>query len=734
MSLEYHPDRRSGDPEAERIFKLIQQSYEILSDPSERKKHDDWIAQKEGKTTQQRRSQDEEKDGKNRERDTKKENKSNYTTVRKTSYFSPAFVVFLIFAIGSTYQMWEWSRTGAIEDFLDQYLDRKIETVSTSSDSIVTDSNEVVTTAPVIESRRLPFRITEFITSLMSSDEQEPEVTPEKIISSEVIETEQIINDVTVAETSENLFADALLDFYEKANGDDWIYRSNWGVGDYCSWYGITCRDGKVVELVLEDNRVSGEISSKIGILTSLERLILDNSPFRNTPSRYEGLKGEIPSSIGLLAELRVLRLSNNSLSGNIPSIKNLAKLERLELLNNQELIGPIPKGLENFAELEVLDLSSNRLTGMISGNLSKLTKLRYLGLQSNNFVGEIPPELGDLSNLTLLGLGRNNLTGTIPVSFAKLTKLERLFLQNNALTGKVPQFIRRKEFDYLDISGNNFDEEPTDSIREALLDLYEKANGDDWKDNTNWGSGDYCSWYGITCKEGEVVEIRLDRNNLKGTISNKIGDLTSLTHLRLSHGEMRGSIPASIGNLTNLETLGLDNNGGLTGEIPSEIGSLAKLRNLWLSNNQLNGELPSELIKLTSIWDLQLRDNQFSGRVFPLLKEMKDLFFLLLGRNNFSGEIPQWIGERGKFTGLDLEDNKFTGSLPQELGNLTNLTSLYLGNNEFTGTIPSSFSQLTNLRHLMLQNNALTGKVPRSILQKKFDRFNISGNNFIED
>ena len=181
MSLEYHPDRRSGDPDAERIFKLIQQSYEILSDPFERKKHDDWIAQKEGK---------------NRERDTKKENKSNYTTVRKTRYFSPAFVVFLIFAIGSTYQMWEWSRTGAIEDFLDQYLDRKIETVSTSSDSIVADSNEVVTTAPVIESRRLPFRITEFITSLMSSDEQEPEVTPEKIISPEVIDSLNTLNEM----------------------------------------------------------------------------------------------------------------------------------------------------------------------------------------------------------------------------------------------------------------------------------------------------------------------------------------------------------------------------------------------------------------------------------------------------------------------------------------------------------------------------------------------------------
>ena len=701
LSLEYHPDRRKGDPDADRIFKIIQNSYEILSDPVQRQKHDDWIKSQRDSSSNQ---------GHKKESSDTKKDEPQHT--KSASYSRP--LAFAVFVIISTVLMWSLGQSEQLDRFLSSFLVKK--------ESVVKEALEVTPLVP----KQVTILPSNTDSAVSIADTDSVSDIEAKVVVTESSNTTPIVSIDPIRE--------ALLDIYEKANGDDWIYRSNWGVGDYCSWYGITCRDGKVVELVLEDNRVSGEISSKIGILTTLERLILDNFPFRNTPSTYEGLKGEIPSSIGLLAELRVLRLSNNSLSGNIPSIKNLVKLKRLELINNRGLTGPIPEGIENFSELEVLGLSVNRLTGMISGNLSKLTKLRYLGLQSNNFVGEIPPELGDLSNLALLGLGGNNLTGTIPVSFAKLTKLERLFLQNNALTGKVPQFIRRKEFDYLDISGNNFDEEPTDSIREALRDLYEKANGDDWKDNTNWGSGDYCSWYGITCKEGEVVEIRLDRNNLKGTISNKIGDLTSLTHLRLSHGEMRGSIPASIGNLTNLETLGLDNNGGLTGEIPSEIGSLAKLRNLWLGNNQLHGELPSELIKLTSIWNLQLRNNQFSGRVFPLLKEMKDLSILLLGRNNFSGEIPQWIGERGKFTNLDLEDNKFTGSLPQELGNLTNLTSLYLGNNEFTGTIPSSFSQLTNLRHLMLQNNALTGKVPRSILQKKFDRFNISGNNFIED
>ena len=42
LALEYHPDRRKDDPEAERIFKLFK-SHNVLYDPDKRRAHDEWI-------------------------------------------------------------------------------------------------------------------------------------------------------------------------------------------------------------------------------------------------------------------------------------------------------------------------------------------------------------------------------------------------------------------------------------------------------------------------------------------------------------------------------------------------------------------------------------------------------------------------------------------------------------------------------------------------------------------
>jgi DnaJ-class molecular chaperone len=47
LSQKYHPDRNPDNPEAERIMKIINVSYEILSDPDKRKKHDVWILEQE---------------------------------------------------------------------------------------------------------------------------------------------------------------------------------------------------------------------------------------------------------------------------------------------------------------------------------------------------------------------------------------------------------------------------------------------------------------------------------------------------------------------------------------------------------------------------------------------------------------------------------------------------------------------------------------------------------------
>ena len=47
LSQKHHPDKNGGSPESQRMMKIINESYAVLSDPETRKKHDDWIRQQE---------------------------------------------------------------------------------------------------------------------------------------------------------------------------------------------------------------------------------------------------------------------------------------------------------------------------------------------------------------------------------------------------------------------------------------------------------------------------------------------------------------------------------------------------------------------------------------------------------------------------------------------------------------------------------------------------------------
>lgn len=51
LSQKYHPDNNQDDPHrAERIMKIINKAYEVLSDPDKRREHDAWIARQEAQT------------------------------------------------------------------------------------------------------------------------------------------------------------------------------------------------------------------------------------------------------------------------------------------------------------------------------------------------------------------------------------------------------------------------------------------------------------------------------------------------------------------------------------------------------------------------------------------------------------------------------------------------------------------------------------------------------------
>ncbi|XP_028058405.1 probable LRR receptor-like serine/threonine-protein kinase At1g63430 [Camellia sinensis] len=103
--------------------------------------------------------------------------------------------------------------------------------------------------------------------------------------------------------------------------------------------------------------------------------------------------------------------------------------------------------------------------------------------------------------------------------------------------------------------------------------------------------------------------------SSLKGFLSPKLGELSSLQELILHGNSLIGSIPKEIGMLKYLKVLDLGNN-QLSGPIPSELGSLTSLLKMNLQSNGLIGKLPSELGNLKYLEELRLDKNKLQGNV----------------------------------------------------------------------------------------------------------------------
>jgi len=263
---------------------------------------------------------------------------------------------------------------------------------------------------------------------------------------------------------------------------------------------------------------------------------------------------------------------------------------------------------------------------------------------------------------------------------------------------------------------------------RVALIALYNSTAGDNWSNSNQWKEpplhtdgfampGTENNWHGITLDAAETTVERIDLydNDLKGTISPELGNLTNLVSLQLSRNQLTGSIPPEIGNLSNLQGLYLSRN-ELTGSIPSQIGDLLHLLYLNLGDNQLTGSIPPEIGSLSNLQELYLGDNQLTGSIPSQIGNLTSLMRLYLSWNELTGSIPPEIGTLSNLQELHLEGHQLTGSIPSEIGNLTNLVYLYLAYNELTGSIPTEIGALSNLVRLQLYRNQLTGSIPSEI------------------
>ncbi len=578
---------------------------------------------------------------------------------------------------------------------------------------------------------------------------------------------------------------DALIALYNSTDGANWSNNTGWIDGaagtdcDVCNWYGVSCDgNGRVTQISLDNNQLSGSIPPALGDLSNLQFLnLIGNQLSGSIPPELGNLSalttlylfsnqlsgiiplelgnlsnliylslglnqlsGEIPSALGNLTNVNTIDIQVNQLSGSIPvELGNLTNLYFLALGNNT-LSGSIPTALTNLSNLGVLDLSLNQLTGGIPPGLGGLNNLQTLLLHDNQLTGTIPAELGSLSNLDYLTLNGNQLSGSIPPGLGNLSTLLEIYLNDNQLSGCIPSSfsVFCNNGTIVNLGGNaglpgggDFAAfcangaggcTPCHPDFDALMALYNSTDGANWNINTGWAEGaagldcDVCAWPGVVCDgNGRVTGLNGNSNNLTGPLPAEIGDLSQLQYLVLVGNNLSGSLPSTIGNLEQLILLYLNQN-NLSGTIPASFGNLDNLVDLGLTSNQFSGAIPPSIGDMESIEQLIFANNQLSGDIPPELGNLTTLQVLVLSGNMLSGEIPAEIGNLANLGGLSLSNNQLTGSIPPEIGSLSNLLGLYLDNNNLSGDIPAFWSNFPNLSTLALHNNQLSGSIPASL------------------
>jgi Leucine-rich repeat (LRR) protein len=234
-------------------------------------------------------------------------------------------------------------------------------------------------------------------------------------------------------------------------------------------------------DLLLDNNKIFGNIPNGIGNLINLQRLTMwqnklsGNIPFEigklqklqylalNTNDFY----GNIPSSIGNLTALIDLYLYENNFQGNILSLSKCQNLIILNLENNN-LSGLISSQIIGLSCSPILlYLSANQFTGVLPMEIGNFINLQELDVSENMLFGKIPTSLGSCVKLENLDMGKNHLEGIIPPSLESLRGLQYLDLSDNNLSGQIPKFLEQFVFlQFLNLSYNHFEGEvPTERV-----------------------------------------------------------------------------------------------------------------------------------------------------------------------------------------------------------------------------------------------------------------------------
>jgi len=456
----------------------------------------------------------------------------------------------------------------------------------------------------------------------------------------------------------------------------------------------------------------------------------------------FSAARGKFPKAVYLMPNLKRITATTAGIKRISSKIKNLTKLEYLDLEQNYDL-KKLPENIGDLKNLKTLNLSVCGLK-KLPKSICELTRLEALDLSSNKLT-RLPENLGNLTRLKELNLNANKLK-SLPESFQKLTQLKALELSQNRLKTLPEGISKLQKVKVAELWENRFNELPS----------------------------------GI-CELKYLTEITMFNNKLT-TLPEGIGELSNLRELSLSENSI-ASLPEAIGKLKKLEKLSLGNN-ALT-DLPDVLFGLVSLEELSLKDNQLK-ELPEQISQLLNLEELEIEGNEFATLPDSIvhLKHLKNIsipdyvFTLTSAQYDWIGEIQQysnllfqrlplapsakmsiyervlmeakgatqpevdddiikklikWANEKkidelewrepwydgddGSWDGfprdkkliLRLKEINLLGArcevLPKEIGLLTNLVKLNLGQNDLI-ELPEEITNLTNLSFINLGRN----------------------------
>ncbi|OMP04478.1 hypothetical protein COLO4_09602 [Corchorus olitorius] len=561
------------------------------------------------------------------------------------------------------------------------------------------------------------------------------------------------------------------------------VVKLSQNISDILQMLSLGCISHGLESLDLSFSNLFGQLTDHLGYFKNLRVLDLSQN----------SIVGSIPESLGELSMLRVLDVSYNKLEGNFPeSFGQLANLERVSFQTNMLKGVMYENHFANLTKLKSFYGGGNSFILKVNPNWNPPFQLEILLMRSWNLGPQIPSWLHSQKQLRYLDISNSGITSdsnSIPSWFWNMSsQLYLLNISHNQFYGEIPYIPFVQSSASFDFSSNSFNgtlPRFSSNLRELYISNNSLSGSLSYflchpmnetmslmflslSENFLFGELPDC-WM----KWPKLLVLKLDGNNLTGSIPTSMGMLTFLGSLHLRHNRISGELPHSLQNCSYLVILDLSEN-ELTGQIPTWLGSsFPRLMMLNFRSNNFHGHIPDELCTLDALRILDFSQNNlfgflpkcignFSAMATPddgytsyelaaasnylppypeygslvMKGQLVDYSTILrlvrsidLSDNNFSGEIPEGVVKLQYLVSLNLSHNHLSGRIPEGIGGIKSLESLDFSENQLYGSIPQSLTSLTFLSHLNLSNNDLIGKIPSSTQISTFKVSSFIGN-----